>query len=543
MIPRPSRISVPAAWPGKAGGGIVRNSSGPMNSMRPVRTIAAGRAVSSQPARLTRIHRRSRQVARSVSSQPSRRANVSGSSSWTGGGRYGSGIGSPHHWPASRRVWRARLRTAVSVPGAANQPRPSPAPVSSKPSSACWVPLAPLPTTRMPQPSAVRPTAASKTASRPSSASISPANASPRAAATRPATRPSLGLPRWTGIAVAIASPPCRPGRVVRPVVPCQSAGRAGRAEGRLSTGSGVYLGLPGPGHAAVARTRSSPQPGCCAPTAPRAARPGGCGGGEGRVGLMALTSRKVLLLAADDFEDMELLYPLHRLIEEDVAVTVAGLDDHPVKGKKGYGPLPVDTTVAQVSPGGYAPDKLRRSDIVLDLVRAFDDAKKPIAFICHAGWVPISAKIIKGRRATSVGAIRDDMVNAGADWVDQATVVDGHLISARTPADLGPWMKALLAALEDKSPCVRGTWVRASVSAVTAASTATRAVSACVWARSTSPSAMQSKATCTSCSAACSSRAASCNAGVLPSVSGSSIFAHPSRYDHLLADRKSTRL
>jgi protease I len=172
----------------------------------------------------------------------------------------------------------------------------------------------------------------------------------------------------------------------------------------------------------------------------------------------MALSQRNVLILAADDFEDMELLYPLHRLIEEDVTVTVAGLDDHPVRGKKGYGPLPVDTTVDQVAepsfdalviPGGYAPDKLRRSDVVLDLVRAFDTAGKPIAFICHAGWVPISARIIKGRRATSVGAIRDDMVNAGADWVDEAAVVDGNLISARTPDDLGPWMKALLAALD----------------------------------------------------------------------------------------------
>jgi protease I len=172
----------------------------------------------------------------------------------------------------------------------------------------------------------------------------------------------------------------------------------------------------------------------------------------------MALAQRAVLILAADLFEDMELLYPLYRLIEEEVAVTVAGLDDHPVRGKKGYGPLPVDTTVAQVEeadfdalviPGGYAPDQLRRSDAVLDLVRAFDEAEKPIAFICHAGWVPISAKIIKGRRATSVSAIRDDMINAGADWVDEPTVVDGHLISARTPADLGPWMKALLRALE----------------------------------------------------------------------------------------------
>jgi protease I len=172
----------------------------------------------------------------------------------------------------------------------------------------------------------------------------------------------------------------------------------------------------------------------------------------------MVLAERKVLLLAADLFEDMELLYPLYRLREEDVVVTVAGLNDHPVMGKKGHGPVSVDTVVdglaAQdfdglVIPGGYAPDKLRRSPAVLGLVRDFDEAGKPIAFICHAGWVPISAKILKGRRATSVAAIRDDMINAGTDWVDDATVVDGNLISARTPDDLGPWMKALLQALD----------------------------------------------------------------------------------------------
>ncbi len=173
----------------------------------------------------------------------------------------------------------------------------------------------------------------------------------------------------------------------------------------------------------------------------------------------MANARVKVLILAADDFEDSELLYPFYRLAEEGIEVTVAGLDASPVRGKKGHGPFPVDTTVDQVAepdfaalviPGGYAPDKLRRSDAVLNLVRAFDVAEKPIAFICHAGWVPISAKILKGRRATSVGAIRDDMVNAGVDWVDEAAVVDGNLISARTPADLGPWMKALLSALPD---------------------------------------------------------------------------------------------
>ena len=164
----------------------------------------------------------------------------------------------------------------------------------------------------------------------------------------------------------------------------------------------------------------------------------------------MALSDKTVLMLAADLFEDMELLYPLYRLREEGIAVTIAGLDDHPVTGKKGHGPVAVDTTVndvhsgdfdALIVPGGYAPDKLRRSDAVLELVRSFDTTAKPIAFICHAGWVPISAQIVKGRRATSV--------NAGVDWVDEATVVDGNLISARTPADLGPWMKALLTALD----------------------------------------------------------------------------------------------
>ena len=175
----------------------------------------------------------------------------------------------------------------------------------------------------------------------------------------------------------------------------------------------------------------------------------------------MALAQCTVLILAADDFEDMELLYPLYRLAEEDVEVTVAGLDDHPVHGKKGHGPVPVDTTVEQVAerdfdalviPGGFAPDKLRRSQAVLDLVRAFDGAGKPIAFICHAGWVPISAGIVRGKRGTSVGAIKDDLVNAGLLWEDSPVVVDGNLISSRTPADLPQFMRALIRALAARS-------------------------------------------------------------------------------------------
>ncbi len=171
----------------------------------------------------------------------------------------------------------------------------------------------------------------------------------------------------------------------------------------------------------------------------------------------MSLQGTKVLVLAADLFEDSELLYPVLRLKEEEASVTVAGITDDPVTGKRGYGPMPVDTTVDQVDatdyaaiviPGGFAPDAFRRSEAILDLVRAFDAAEKPVAFICHAGWVPISAKIIEGRRATSFTAIKDDMINAGCNWVDEPIVVDGNLISSRHPGDLGPWLKAIIEAL-----------------------------------------------------------------------------------------------
>jgi protease I len=124
--------------------------------------------------------------------------------------------------------------------------------------------------------------------------------------------------------------------------------------------------------------------------------------------------------------------------------------------GKRGY-PVTVDTNVDQVEssdfdalviPGGFAPDQLRRSDKVLRLTREISQAGKPVAFICHAGWVPISAKILKGKRATSVRAIKDDMENAGVVWEDSAVVVDGNLISSRTPADLPQFCKALIGAL-----------------------------------------------------------------------------------------------
>ena len=167
--------------------------------------------------------------------------------------------------------------------------------------------------------------------------------------------------------------------------------------------------------------------------------------------------SKLILLFAAPLYEDLELWYPKLRLEEEGYSCYVAGLGEKQYLGKHGY-PVTPNGTVDEVDakafdalviPGGYAPDILRRSSRVLELTRAIYDAGKPVAFICHAGWVPISAGIVKGKRGTSVGAIRDDLVNAGMFWVDAPVVVDGNLITSRGPADLPQFSKALIAALK----------------------------------------------------------------------------------------------
>jgi protease I len=170
----------------------------------------------------------------------------------------------------------------------------------------------------------------------------------------------------------------------------------------------------------------------------------------------MSLSGKAVLFFAAPQYEDLELWYPKIRLEEEGARAFVAGLGEKTYQGKKGY-PLTVDGNVDDVLaeefdglviPGGYAPDIMRRSEKLLAVTRAVHDAGKPVAFICHAGWVPISAGIVRGRKVTSVKAIKDDLVNAGATWLDEAVVVDGNLISSRTPADLPQFCKALIAAL-----------------------------------------------------------------------------------------------
>jgi len=176
------------------------------------------------------------------------------------------------------------------------------------------------------------------------------------------------------------------------------------------------------------------------------------------------LTGKQILFFAAPLYEDLELWYPKIRLEEEGAVCVVAGLGEKSYQGKRGY-PITPDATVDEVEaadfhalviPGGYAPDILRRSARVLSLTREIHQAGKPVAFICHAGWVPISAGIVRGRRGTSVGAIKDDLINAGMLWEDSAVVVDGNLITSRTPADLPHFCKAIIQALAGERSEIR---------------------------------------------------------------------------------------
>jgi len=171
----------------------------------------------------------------------------------------------------------------------------------------------------------------------------------------------------------------------------------------------------------------------------------------------VAINDRHIAILAEDGYQELELHYPRLRLIEAGARVSVLGAGQDEYRSGKGYA-VRVDADAADVKgtdfdavviPGGMAPDRMRRHRAMVDLVRAIHDAGKPVAWICHAGWVPISADILRGRRVTSFPSIRDDMVNAGADWVDEEVVVDGNLISSRVPDDLPAFCRALLAALE----------------------------------------------------------------------------------------------
>ncbi|QHE52396.1 type 1 glutamine amidotransferase domain-containing protein [Pontibacillus sp. HMF3514] len=174
----------------------------------------------------------------------------------------------------------------------------------------------------------------------------------------------------------------------------------------------------------------------------------------------MKLQNKKVIQIVSDDFEDLELWYPVMRLREEGATVhIVAEKPDEEYIGKYGV-PVVSDLTFQDIDPneydailvpGGWSPDKLRRYEDVLNMVREMDNQEKPIGQICHAGWVLISADILKGRKVTSTPGIKDDMINAGATWVHEPVVVDGHIISSRRPPDLPDYMREFIKVLAEK--------------------------------------------------------------------------------------------
>jgi protease I len=170
------------------------------------------------------------------------------------------------------------------------------------------------------------------------------------------------------------------------------------------------------------------------------------------------LQGKRVVVLLAEGFEDLEFHVPLMRLQEEEAEVTVAGLTTEEVAGKHGLRAA-ADTTVdaidagafdAVVVPGGWAPDKLRRYDSVKDLVRKAHDGGAIVGMICHAGWVGVSAGIVQGGRATGSVGIKDDLVNAGATWVDEPAFREGNIVWGRVVEDIPAFCRELVAAIAD---------------------------------------------------------------------------------------------
>ncbi len=170
-----------------------------------------------------------------------------------------------------------------------------------------------------------------------------------------------------------------------------------------------------------------------------------------------SMQKKRVLILAEDNYEDLELWYPKIRLIEAGADVLVAGIGKKVYIGKHGY-PVEVSGHIKEynpadfdcvIIPGGWAPDHLRKSLLVLSFVKSMNESGKIVASICHGGWVPVSAGIVKGRKMTCADAIKDDVVNAGAVYLNEPVVRDGNLITSRNPNDLPYFSREIIGALE----------------------------------------------------------------------------------------------
>ena len=166
----------------------------------------------------------------------------------------------------------------------------------------------------------------------------------------------------------------------------------------------------------------------------------------------------KALIISDDDFEDTELLYPYYRLKEEGYEVKITSPRKKKITGKHGYS-IKVDMATSEVNPeefdllilpGGKAPEKVRLDKNAVNIAKHFDENKKTIAAICHGAQTLISAKLLKGRKATCYIAIRDDLKAAGANYIDKEVVIDENLITSRHPGDLPAFMKTILSNIKN---------------------------------------------------------------------------------------------
>ena len=170
------------------------------------------------------------------------------------------------------------------------------------------------------------------------------------------------------------------------------------------------------------------------------------------------LEGKHIAILAEEDFEDAELMQPLRAMNDAGASVMIVGSGSKKsYRGKMGSAEVTADATADKVDagqfdaiivPGGYAPDKMRLHQPMIDLVRKANAAGKVIAAVCHGPQLLISAEVVKGRRVTSWPSVAVDLRNAGAIWVDQAVVRDGNIITSRKPADLPQFNEAIIEAL-----------------------------------------------------------------------------------------------
>jgi protease I len=169
------------------------------------------------------------------------------------------------------------------------------------------------------------------------------------------------------------------------------------------------------------------------------------------------LHGKRVAILAENNYQELELWYPLLRMREAGAEVQVVGTGSAATYASKHGYEVTVDVEAGQVSaaefdaviiPGGYAPDLMRRYPDMVKLVRDVFQQGKVVAAICHAGWMLASADVVRGKKATCFFAIKDDLVNAGATYVDAEVVRDGNLITSRTPSDLPAFCRTIIEAL-----------------------------------------------------------------------------------------------